>query len=102
MEEDDERMEMGVYFFTFLSIQLDNAPRGRSLPVLVVSGLDQVRKEPPPPPPGCAGDTLQHPRITHTAVPAPISHVLFETSNILSLLINTAIMACQGFMLYSK
>jgi len=41
-------------------------------------------------------------QITRTAVPAPISHVIFETSNILSLLINTVIMACQGFMFFLK
>lgn len=58
-----------------------------------------------PPPPGRAvraRDTLQHPQVAHTSVPAPLSHVMLETSNILSLLINTAIMACQAFMLYSK
>lgn len=73
--------------------------------------VDHVRKEHrlslgvELPPPVCAAracDTLQHPQIAHTSVPAPISHVMFETSNILSLLINTSIMACQGFMLYSK
>lgn len=51
--------------------------------------------EPPPP---CSHVT----RFTCTAVPAPISHVIFETSNILSLVINTVIMACQGFMLFLK
>lgn len=90
---------MGVYFFTFLFSQLDNALRGRSEPVLGLSGLHGWGRSTGPWSPLLL---LQHPQITHTSVPAPISHVMFETSNILSLLINTAIMACQGFMLYSK
>lgn len=32
MQEDNQRMEMGVYFFIFLPVQLDNALRGRSPP----------------------------------------------------------------------
>lgn len=36
--EDNQRIEMGVYFFTFLLIHLDNIIRGRSPHVLVMSG----------------------------------------------------------------
>lgn len=38
MQESNQRIRTGVYFFILLSIQLDNALRGRSPPMLVVSG----------------------------------------------------------------
>lgn len=42
VQADNQRMEMDVYFFTFLFIQPDNAPRGRSPPVLGVSGVSAL------------------------------------------------------------
>lgn len=117
LQDDNQRTELGIYFFTFLLIQLDNIIRGRSPPVLAVSGwcmagVDCVggRRVPAapewsPPFPLCCS-RLWHithiTQITRAAVAAPVSHVMFETSNILSLLINTVIMACQGFMLFLK
>lgn len=87
-----------VFIFSLFSHSAQQCPKGKVTPC--AGGVRGVST-----PPGCAAgarDTLQHPQIAHTSAPAPISHVMFETSNILSLLINTAIMACQGFMLYPK
>lgn len=52
VQEGNERIEMGVYFFTFLLIQLDNIIRGRWPHVLAVSGwcmagVDHVLLQPP-------------------------------------------------------
>lgn len=118
IQENNQRTEMGIYFFTFPLIQLDNIIRGRSPHMLVVSGWCMVGVDraqgwsTPVAPvwspllPAVLHEPVIHAanitQITHTAVPAPISHVIFETSNILSLLINTVIMACQGFMLFLK
>lgn len=118
IQEDNQIIEMGIYFFTLLLIQLDSVIRGRSPHVVVVSGwcmagVDHRRGRSAPPAlvwspllPAVLQEPVTHAahitQITRTAVPAPISHVIFETSNILSLLINTVIMACQGFMLFLK
>lgn len=87
-----------VFIFSLFSHSAQQCPKRKVTPC--AGGVRGVST-----PPGCAAgarDMLQHPQIAHTSAPAPISHVMFETSNILSLLINTAIMACQGFMLYPK